>query len=841
MPNPADDFLLELESADPESFTKILQRNDRETERDLERYFGPDLAEYRRLAVPSRASVRGNVVVLHGIMGSHLVKTNGTDERTIWLNPWSLLTGRFADLALSEQGIRATGLLKRYYGKQLLRLGQRWNVRAFAYDWRLSLDESAKALGQAIDGWFPGGATVHLVGHSMGGLVARAFLALRRSHQGRLIMLGTPNRGSYSVPQLLHGYHSTLNTLALLDLRHSKGDIVRVLRGWPGVHAMDPANAALSTLPVDPARMIYIAGSGRKTAVAIADETKLDRTEGYVYSGEGDGTVPHNLGLLEGVPTYYVDEEHGALPDNRDVLAALDELLEDGSSTRLARSPITKRGASEASGNLAGFLAASTSKSSEIEIRSGAIESVRDVDAVLVGYYQGVPPALFRSHPALTALAKDTLRGGLGEPFYLPALNGVPPLLLIGMGEMGRFGERELGLLSRRAIETAHRLGLRRVAATIIGAGTGNLPFERAAHIWRRALENSAIHLAFFELDPARARRLAELVGAAEPAGEPTHVPAVHHGVRSVAHAASRLSIEKTSRGYRLAVLTNSASIPEREIEIDHRLIDELNAKLRHPSPDRSEWAECLRRLLFPHDVREAIGDAGLVLACDRATAQIQWEAIAAGVSRQFRSLRSPVAGAGFGQGTALVVADTCADAPLPSARAEGEAVAGILARHGVKVRALLGPAEASRSAVLRELMLRPYDVFHFAGHCQFDAVDPAASGWVFSGNTILSARELARFDRIPALIFSNACESGAMPSKTQDAPGFAEALFSLGVSNLICTAWPVGDQAAGAFGRTFYEHLGQPLSSSLKHARLAVGDEAIAWQHYGDPETILG
>ena len=74
---------------------------------------------------------------------------------------------------------------------------------------------------------------------------------------------------------------------------------------------------------------------------------------------EGDGRVPHALGLLEAVKTYWVDEEHGALPKNDEVLDAISDLLQRGetsvlaterpASRRTARSPArTPRGRARA-------------------------------------------------------------------------------------------------------------------------------------------------------------------------------------------------------------------------------------------------------------------------------------------------------------------------------------------------------------------------------------------------------------------------------------------------------------------------------------------------------------
>ena len=54
--------------------------------------------------------------------------------------------------------------------------------------------------------------------------------------------------------------------------------------------------------------------------------------------------------------------------------------------------------------------------------------------------------------------------------------------------------------------------------------------------------------------------------------------------------------------------------------------------------------------------------------------------------------------------------------------------------------------------------------------------------------------------DRIPKFVFSNACESGVTvddpgAATTGLAPSFAHAFFARGVSNFVCTAWPVNDR----------------------------------------------
>jgi CHAT domain len=220
-----------------------------------------------------------------------------------------------------------------------------------------------------------------------------------------------------------------------------------------------------------------------------------------------------------------------------------------------------------------------------------------------------------------------------------------------------------------------------------------------------------------------------------------------------------------------------------------------------------------------------------------------------------------------------LVVADPAEDAPLPGAEAEGAAVADLFEsfntiynspHNRVEVVRLFGPRDATRTNVLRELMLRRYDVLHFAGHCMYDPDSPTSSGWIFSGGERLSADELNRIDRIPQFVVSNACESGITPDRSEDytvdlAPSFAEAFFGRGVSNLVCTAWPVDDLAARVFALRLYSGLlgvktsGDGLSSyirgtfermyiAMREARCAIAaisNGARTWgayQHYGNP-----
>ena len=160
--------------------------------------------------------------------------------------------------------------------------------------------------------------------------------------------------------------------------------------------------------------------------------------------------------------------------------------------------------------------------------------------------------------------------------------------------------------------------------------------------------------------------------------------------------------------------------------------------------------------------------------------------------------------------------------------------------------------------------MLRRYDVLHFAGHCIYDEKNPQMSGWVFGRDQRISAYELNRVDRVPRFVFSNACESGvlsdgASPYSPGLAPSFAESFFLRGVSNFVCTAWPVNDTAALEFAQWVYfcllglrPHAGpgpkftplapMPMHAAMRQARLRIAGQPHgvqtwgAYQHYGNP-----
>ena len=59
---------------------------------------------------------------------------------------------------------------------------------------------------------------------------------------GRLVMLGTPNYGSFAIPRLLYGINDVLNTLARINLPHlfNKDVLLECVKTFVGSYQMMP-------------------------------------------------------------------------------------------------------------------------------------------------------------------------------------------------------------------------------------------------------------------------------------------------------------------------------------------------------------------------------------------------------------------------------------------------------------------------------------------------------------------------------------------------------------------------------------------------------------------------
>lgn len=327
----------------------------------LSAYFG-DLA-YRELSQLAKlAAIRRNdrgplVYILPGIMGSRLGTAGNASSDLIWLHPAAIGAGALLQLALpGPRSLHAIGIMLPGYLKLQLSLQIAGFTPVFhPFDWRGDLDQLARDFIGRIEQ--SGANQVFVVAHSMGGLVARAALSHDTDRRiAKLIQIGAPNSGSYAPVQALRAVYPTVRKIAALDQQHSAEELARVVfRTLPGLYQLLPvdlfdadawpndelcpdaallaqARARRAQLPDADERCFAIAGTRQETITSVSLQ---DSQFVYTVRRDGDGTVPLSLAKWPRVRTWYVDESHGALTNNNAVLAAVDDILKSGDTTRL--------------------------------------------------------------------------------------------------------------------------------------------------------------------------------------------------------------------------------------------------------------------------------------------------------------------------------------------------------------------------------------------------------------------------------------------------------------------------------------------------------------------------
>jgi pimeloyl-ACP methyl ester carboxylesterase len=365
----------------------------------MEQLFGPEETVEMRgmVAEPQPRGPREAVVLLPGIMGSLLSSVRGV-TKLLWINPLLFLNGQSRQLELNEDGTAdaspeidavAVALEKVVYTKFALAMRRQVDLYEFPYDWRRPIESNAGLLADCIERWADGQGDRQftLVGHSMGGLVSRAYLALHPQAADcrvrRLIMLGTPHFGAAeTVQNLLSGNRE----MALVAALNSKNMPQRLLLNLPSVYQILPAPPSLfpSHRPypanwnlyrasawhldgirqdyLDAARQCYrlldssdpqvqivqIAGCNLETTVDMVRSSGPDGEPIYdVIRREegpdaGDGTVPLWSAVLPGAALYYIQKKHRALPASKRVIEAVLDLISGGTPDLPTDLPLRK-------------------------------------------------------------------------------------------------------------------------------------------------------------------------------------------------------------------------------------------------------------------------------------------------------------------------------------------------------------------------------------------------------------------------------------------------------------------------------------------------------------------
>jgi pimeloyl-ACP methyl ester carboxylesterase len=340
--------------------------------RELNDYFGP--AEYRALAAlarrarAARAGAPGpHVLIVPGIMGSQLGLTRAAPlpNDILWLDPLDIQRGRLAALRMpAVSPIVPLGVvLFSYLRLKLYLRAQGFAAEFHDYDWRLPVAEAGRALAERLRALQP--ARVAIVAHSMGGLVSRAALALTGTHHiERVVLLGTPNCGSFAAVQALRGTYAVVRKVARLAQHASAESLAAdIFSTFPSLYELLPTGpcsvrgtdlfdagawpaagpqphpallAAARALPQRLAapdeRFAIIAGVGKETVTAL----RVRKQEFlYTLTRAGDGTVPLASALLPGVRSFCARVAHSDLTRDPRVAAAVANLLRRGTTRRL--------------------------------------------------------------------------------------------------------------------------------------------------------------------------------------------------------------------------------------------------------------------------------------------------------------------------------------------------------------------------------------------------------------------------------------------------------------------------------------------------------------------------
>jgi PGAP1-like protein len=322
----------------------------------------------RRAAKVRPGSRAGRVLIVPGMMGSQL----GFDRPAplppdlLWVDPADISAGRLRALRIdTATPVRAMGVVLFSYLRLRLHLAASgFDVACVDYDWRLGIEVLGRQLAQRIESEPHG--LVHLVAHSMGGLVSRAALSLPARRKVRqVVLLAAPNEGSFAGVQAVRGTYPVVRKLARLDARTSAEQLAEeVFNTFPSLYQLLPTPA--HTHPIDlfdaaqwpergprPRVALLHAARESRTLLAKANErysvvvgtgqptvTGIERVaDDFVYTvtPHGDGTVPVVSARLEGAHTYYVACAHSELTRDPLVATAVADILKTGSTRRLAR------------------------------------------------------------------------------------------------------------------------------------------------------------------------------------------------------------------------------------------------------------------------------------------------------------------------------------------------------------------------------------------------------------------------------------------------------------------------------------------------------------------------
>ncbi|QCW99895.1 CHAT domain-containing protein [Aggregatimonas sangjinii] len=347
------------------------------------------------------SGTRNIVILVPGIMGSTL--TRNSDPQ--WVEMSEINKGGIAkNLSIKATNVSAEGVIEKYYDDFAKYLSKDYDVVTFPYDWRKPLKEAATKFKKVLESTcgHPG-REVHIIAHSMGGLVTRQIMIdhpdtwdnFKSNSDNKFVMLGTPWLGSHLIMEVLTGHSSRVKQLAMIDFKNDREDLLKVFWKFPGVLQLLPIGedtefaqvkfwnalkkeAKIGRMPdassnsdelgafkeyrkqvrdflgsltqEDFENVYYVCGKAEQTVFGyrLKDRifSKSKRLE-YLATSHGDGSVTWETGIpkaLNPSNLYYANTTHGDLSVEKQVFEGVSEILKFKKTAKLGTKPPLHRG-----------------------------------------------------------------------------------------------------------------------------------------------------------------------------------------------------------------------------------------------------------------------------------------------------------------------------------------------------------------------------------------------------------------------------------------------------------------------------------------------------------------
>lgn len=327
--------------------------------------------KYRKFKSDPTTGNKPIIILIPGIMGTQL----SVDGNIIWADLIEIGRGRMFELDPGKHPVVGTDyVIGQYYADLTEYLSGEYDVITFGYDWRQSLSLAANLLKEKINSLSKLGQPIRIIAHSMGGLVVRDMMRLYKNEwnqfinkkDSKLILLGTPWRGSHLIVEAFTGHLKVVRQINLMDLGHSQQQLLDLYHSFEGMYQLLPltedweSKSKWESLKVellnekfnvpkllknftlykdevndwlpsaDLKNVVYIAGKSDSTTCAYE---VINNKLKFFGTPEGDGSVTWELGIPKTIKpeqVYYAyDTIHGDLACDNRLFDGIKELLID--------------------------------------------------------------------------------------------------------------------------------------------------------------------------------------------------------------------------------------------------------------------------------------------------------------------------------------------------------------------------------------------------------------------------------------------------------------------------------------------------------------------------------